>query len=258
VLRTYDKTPEAIKVIDAAMKQGITYFDSANAYAGSEGYYGAYYARYPDSRKSVFQTSKSAERNKEKALAELENTLRTMRTDHLDLWQIHDVRTKEDIDAIEAPGGALDAFIEAKKAGKAKYIGVTGHHDPSVLKYAVENWPVDSVLLPVNPVEGALGGFTDGVITAARDRGIAVIGMKIMGHSGYISPEDGVTAELLLRYALSQGITVAIVGCSTPDEARALADTGRDLVPLEPQEQLALVEKFKPYARRLAYYRGTF
>ncbi len=258
VLRTYDKTPEAVKVIDAAMKQGITYFDSAKAYAGSEGYYGAYYSRYPEAREHVFQTSKSAEREKENALAELDNTLRTMHTDHLDLWQIHDVRTQEDIDAIEAPGGALEAFTEAKGSGKVKHIGVTGHHDPSILKYAVENWPVDSVLLPINPVEGALGGFTDGVLSAAREKGIATIGMKIMGHSGYISPESGVTPELLLRYALSQGITVAIVGCSTPDEARTLADVGRDFAPMEPQEQRALVETFKPYATRLAYYRGVF
>lgn len=258
VLRTYDKTPEAIKVIDAAMKQGITYFDSAHAYAGSEGYYGAYYSRYPDSRKAVFQTSKSAGRDKETALAELDNTLRTMHTDHLDLWQIHDVRTQEDIDAIEAKGGALEAFIEAKRAGKARHIGVTGHHDPSILKYAVENWPVDSVLLPVNPVEGALGGFIDGVLAAAHERGIASIGMKIMGHSGYISPESGVTPELLLRYALSQGITVAIVGCSTPDEARTLADAGREFVPMTPAEQQELIETFRPFARRLAYYRGTF
>jgi hypothetical protein len=82
--------------------------------------------------------------------------------------------------------------------------------------------------------------------------------MKIMGHSGYISPESGVTPEILLRYALSQGITVAIVGCSTPDEARTLADVGRNFTPMEPQEQRALVETFKPEARRLAYYRGVF
>jgi aryl-alcohol dehydrogenase-like predicted oxidoreductase len=258
VLRTYDRAPEAEAVIDEAMNAGITYFDSANAYAGSEGYYGAYYGSHPGTRGNVFQTSKSAERDKESALAELENTLKTMHIDHLDLWQIHDVRTQEDVDAIEAPGGALEAFVEAKKAGRTRYIGVTGHHDPSILKYAVEHWPVDSVLLPVNPVEGALGGFIDGVMTAALDRGIAVIGMKIMGHSGYISPETGITPELLLRYALSQGITVAIVGCSTPGEVRTLASVGHDFMPVEPQEQGALIEAFKPYAKRLAYYRGVF
>lgn len=258
VLRTYGRAPEAEAVIDEAMNAGITYFDSANAYAGSEGYYGAYYGSHPGARRNVFQTSKSAERDKAGALAELENTLKTMHIDHLDLWQIHDVRTQEDVDAIEAPGGALEAFVEAKKAGRTKYIGVTGHHDPSILKYAVEHWPVDSVLLPVNPAEGALGGFIDGVMTAARDRGIAVIGMKIMGHSGYISPEAGITPELLIRYALSQGVTVAIVGCSTPEEVRTLASVGHDFMPIEPQEQRALVEAFKPYAKRLAYYRGVF
>lgn len=257
VLRTHDRTREALAVIGEAMGEGITYFDSANAYAGSEGYYGEYYREHSGSRAKVFQTSKSADRTKEGALAELQNTLVTMRTDHLDLWQIHDIRTQEDIDEIEAPAGALEAFVEAKKAGKVKHIGVTGHHDPDILKYAVENWPVESVLLPVNPVEGSLGGFMDGVVTSARDRGIAVVGMKILGHSGYISPETGVTPELLLRYALSQGITVAIVGCSTPEEVRTLAEAGRSFQPMEPGEQRALVDAFKPYARKLAYYRGV-
>lgn len=258
VLRTYRRTSEALAVIGEAMADGIMYFDSANAYAGSEGYYGEYYREHPDARSKIFQTSKSADRTKEGALAELDNTLKTMHTDYLDLWQIHDVRTQEDVDEIEAPGGALEAFIEAKKSGKVKHIGVTGHHDPSILKYAVENWPVESVLLPVNPVEGALGGFIDGVVTAAHDRGIAIIGMKIMGHSGYISYETGITPELLLRYALSQGITVAIVGCSTPEEVHTLASVGRDFTLMDSQEQQALVKAFKPYAKKLAYYRGVF
>ncbi|HTX43267.1 MAG TPA: aldo/keto reductase, partial [Methanocella sp.] len=171
-----------------------------------------------------------------------------------DLWQIHDVRTREDIGEIEAGDGALKAFMEAKRSGRVKHIGVTGHHDPAILTYCVESWPVESVMMPVNPVEGALGGFLDGTMPAAREGGLAVIGMKVLGHSGYISPD--VPPELLLRYALSQGITVAIVGCSSPSEVRTLADTGKNFTPLDPEEERKLVGLFAPDARRLAFYRG--
>ena len=106
-----------------------------------------------------------------------------MGLERLDLWQIHDIRTREDIEEVEAPGGALEAFVEARDAGMVRFIGVTGHHAPKILEYAVRNWPVDSVLMPVNPAEAVLGGFLDRVMAAAKDRGLAVIGMKTLGAS---------------------------------------------------------------------------
>ena len=80
-----------------------------------------------------------------------------MGLDYLDLWQIHDIRSRDDITSIEGPGGALQAFIEAKDMGLARFLGVTGHHDPKILLHAVKNWPIDAVLLPVNPLEAVLG-----------------------------------------------------------------------------------------------------
>jgi len=258
VLRTHGRSQEALAVIEEAARQGITYFDSARAYAGSEGYYGAFWKQHSDLRSRIFQTSKSASRTKEDAEADLVGTLAAMGLDHLDLWQIHDVRTREDLEIIEGPGGALQAFIEAKETGLVRFIGVTGHHDPIVLEHAVSRWPVDSVLLPVNPAEAVLGGFLDHVMTAAQDRDLAVIGMKILGGSHYISPEAGITPEQLIRFAVSKGITVAIVGCSKPEEVQALAKVGREFEPLAAEEEENLIGFFRPYARRLAFYRGAF
>jgi aryl-alcohol dehydrogenase-like predicted oxidoreductase len=113
--RTYGRTPEALAVIEEAADQGITYFDSARAYVGSEGYYGSFWAKHFDLRDKIFQTSKSASRDKEGARADLAHSLATMGLNYLDLWQIHDIRNGEDIDSIEGPGGALEAFIEAKE-----------------------------------------------------------------------------------------------------------------------------------------------
>ncbi len=255
VLRTYGREQEAKAVIEQAAAQGITYFDSAQAYAGSQGYYGNFWRGHAQLRTGIFQTSKSAARDYRGAGADLAESLEIMSLDRLDLWQIHDLRTHQDIEEIEGPGGALRAFVEAKDAGLVRFLGVTGHHAPQILEHAVKNWPVDAVLMPINPAEAILGGFLDRVMTAALDRGHAVIGMKVLGGSHYISPKDGVTAELLLRFALSQEISTAIVGCKGAREVEALARVGREFHPLTAEEEKKLLEVFRPHARQLAYYR---
>lgn len=257
VLRTYGREPEANAVIEQAAAQGITYFDSAQAYAGSQGYYGNFWRSHQEFRPALFQTSKSAARDYQGAKADLAESLEIMGLDHLDLWQIHDLRTHQDLEEMEGPGGALQAFIEARDAGLVRFLGVTGHHAPQILEYAVKNWPVDAVLMPVNPAEAVLGGFLDRVMAAAKDRGLAVIAMKVLGGSHYISPRDGVTADLLLRFALSREVSTAIVGCKSVREVEALARVGRQFQPLTADEEKKLLDLFRPHARRLAYYRGA-
>jgi len=257
ILRTNARNAEARQVIQTAIAEGINYFDCAHVYADSELYYGSVWQEQPRLRSQVFQASKSASRNKSGARDDLERTLKRMQTDYLDLWQIHDIRTAADIAEISGPGGALEAFLDARSSGLVRHIGVTGHHDPQILSQAVNEWPVDAVMMPVNPVEGVLGGFLTTTLPAAIQKGIAVIAMKILGASHYIIPELDITPDRLIRYALSFDITVAIVGCSRPQEVKNLADTGREGVPLSEKEVLSLEDTLAPHARRLAYYRGV-
>ncbi len=261
VLRTYGRAAEAEKVISEAVVQKITYFDCARVYADSERYYGAVWGKNPQLRNSIFQASKSASRDRDSALRDLEETLARLQTDYLDLWQIHDVRTQEDIRMISGPGGALEAFLEAKSNGRVRAIGVTGHHDPEILTRAVREWPVDSVMMPVNPVEGVLArtrpeSFLSSTLTAAGEKGIAVIAMKTLGASHYIYPEGGVTPDLLIRYALSHPVTVVIVGCSTREHVRTLVGAGKNTILLSEKEKQDLEKAFEPHVSRLAYYRG--
>jgi aryl-alcohol dehydrogenase-like predicted oxidoreductase len=258
VLRTHGRDAEAAAVISEAISQGITYFDCARVYAGSEDYYGSVWRSRPDARALVFQASKSASRSRDEALADLDRTLHRLGVEYLDLWQIHDVRTEEDLALISGRGGALEAFLEAKSAGRVRAIGVTGHHDPSILTRAVGEWPLDSVMMPVNPVEGALGGFLEKTLPAAREKGMAVIAMKVLGAGHYVHPKAGITADMLIRFALSQPVNVVIVGCSNPEEVKVLAKVGRGHHPLSPEEQEGLIAAFGPVARRLAFYRGVF
>ena len=249
ILRTTNRTPHARIVIHEALSQGITYFDSAPAYQDSELYLGSIWQENPAARQKIFQASKTGKRDKKGALAELEKTLQRLHSDYLDLWQIHDLRSKRDFDAISGPGGALEAFVEAKEAGKVRNIGVTGHHDPVILAKAVKEWPVDSVMLPVNPVEELLGGFLTTTLAEARRKKIAVIGMKILGASHYILPKFNISADLLVRFALSYGISVGIVGCSSPDEVQTLVRAGGSSKSISTAEKEDILNVFRPYSR---------
>ena len=257
VLRTHGRTAEAQAVILSALRAGITYFDSAHAYADSEIYLGSVYSQDPNIRGGIFQASKSANRDHKGALTELEHTLARLQIDFLDLWQIHDVRTQTDLERISAPNGALRAFEEAKSSGRIKHIGVTGHENPEILTQAVRDWPVDAVMMPVNPVEAVIGGFLDQTLPLAQKKGIAVIGMKVLGGGHYVLPKKGITADQLIRFALSYDTSTVIVGCSKPDEVHTLASAGLPYQPLSKTEREALIEIFAPQARQLAFYRDV-
>ena len=257
VLRTEGREQEALAVLDAAFKNGIRYYDSAPAYAGSEQYQGHFWAEHPDRREDTFQAGKSAERDAARAEADLTRTLSRTGRDHLGLWQVHDVRSRDDIRRLEGPVGALRAFFAARETGTALGIGVTGHHDPAVLLHAVTTWDADAVLLPVNPVEAAIGGFLDRVIPAARERDIGVIGMKVLGAGQYLFPGQGLSAESLIRFALAQDVDMVIVGCSTPGEAELLARIGKEYAPMDEEEQAHMIETVRPEAEKLAFYRGV-
>lgn len=256
VLRTYKRYKEAQGVIHEALQQGITYYDCARVYSDSELYYGTVWKDNPELRGSIFQTSKSASRDRDGALNDLSASLQRLGTNYLDLWQIHDVRTEDDFATISRSGGALEAFISAKESGIVKNIGVTGHHDPAILSKAVEQWPVDTVLMPVNPVEGVIGGFLTDTLPKAKAMGVAVIGMKVLGAGHFIAPGLGITAQLLVRYALSCGITLAIVGCSSSQEVQDLSHAA-DLPLLSDSEMEKITGLFAPHARELAFYRGV-
>ncbi len=241
-------------MIETALAGGLTYFESARAYAGSEHYYGA---TLGTRRSDIFLASKAHDRSRSGALAMLETTLRALGTDVLDLWQLHDVREAGEVDALEDPGGAYAAFVEAKARGLVRFIGVTGHHDPAVLRAALERVPFDAVLLPVNPAEGALpDGFERTVIPAARRRGMAVIGMKVLAHGLLLEDPPGLGADELIGYALAADVDTIVVGCDDPQQVRvALAASLRPLP--DAAARSACEARAAKAARRLAYYRAN-
>ncbi|MDB5217552.1 MAG: hypothetical protein JWO86_5479, partial [Myxococcaceae bacterium] len=140
ILRTHGREREAVVMIHEALASGVRYCDTAPAYDDSQEYYGAAFRSMQGARDRVFLASKTHERRKIPALALLEGSLRALGTDHVDLWQMHDLRSKADVDAIFAPNGAIEAAEAAKKAGKIRFVGLTGHHDPAILVSAMERY----------------------------------------------------------------------------------------------------------------------
>lgn len=252
VLRTFGREQDAYALVNRALDLGVAYCESARAYAGSEAYYGR---ALRERRREVFLTSKSHARDRAGALRHLHETLANMRTDHLDLWQVHDVREEAEVEEIFGPGGAIEAFVEAREQGKTRFLGVTGHHDPAVLRQCIERFAFDTVLIPVNPAEPQHASFLAGVLPLALEKGMGVIGMKVYlrGMAARLPSHPGL--EPFLRFALSQPVSAVVVGC---DDLRQLEENvgyARRFTPMAAEEQRRLVSEVAPFARRLMYYK---
>ncbi|UCF85586.1 MAG: aldo/keto reductase [Desulfobacteraceae bacterium] len=252
ILRTFGYEKEAYALINRAIDLGITYFESARAYSGSESYYGRTLA---ERRKDIFLTSKSHARDKKGALVHLQETLKNMKTDHLDLWQVHDVRTMEDVRAIFGPKGAIEAFIEAKDKGMTRFIGVTGHHDPFITRHCIEKFDFDTVLVPVNPAEAMYKSFIEEIIPLANERQMGIIAMKVYFRGLAVRIPDFRSMEPFFRFALSQPVTTAVIGCDDLRQLEENVGLARSFRPLSNEEMRELESIISPYARQLMYYK---
>jgi aryl-alcohol dehydrogenase-like predicted oxidoreductase len=166
-------------------------------------------------RQSAFLMTKVCTHGRDKNLAMrmLEESLRRLQTDHLDLWQIHEVIYENDPDLIFAPGGAAEALLDAKKQGKVRFVGFTGHKDPEIhLKMLAHDFPFDTVQMPLNCFDATFRSFETHVLPEATRRGIAVLGMKSLGGSGEMVRHGGITAQQGLRYAMSLPVATTISG----------------------------------------------
>jgi aryl-alcohol dehydrogenase-like predicted oxidoreductase len=252
VLRTHGYEREAYDLINRAIDLGITYFESARAYSGSESYYGR---SLRERRKEIFLTSKSHARSKQGALLHLQETLRNMKTDHLDLWQVHDVRTGEEMEEIFGPAGALEAFVEAKDRGLVRFIGVTGHHDPLITKQCLQQFDFDTVLLPVNPAEPAYKSYLTEVIPLAKNKGMGIVGMKVYFRGLAAKLPWFETMEPFFRFALSQPIMTAVIGCDDLAQLEENVKLAGAFSPMTEKETQELIRNVFPYARELMYYK---
>lgn len=252
ILRTHNEEEKAVPLIRRALDLGITYFESARAYASSESYYGM---ALQERRRDIFLASKSHERNGDGALKHLEITLQNMKTDFLDLWMVHDVRSPKDVEQIFAPRGAIKAFEAAKRNKLARFIGISGHRNPTILSRAIDLFPFDVVLIPVNPAEPHYWSFLEAVLPKAVDKGMGILGMKTLSRGVCARIFGNESIETFLRFALTQSISAAVVGCETIDQLEMNVRIARSFQPMDQLEQNVLISRVKSYSRELMYYK---
>src|ERR1700683_5525149 len=241
---------EANQLVAQALDAGITFFDNAWDYHQglSEERLGT---ALQGKRDQAFLMTKVCThgRGKDVAMQMLEQSLRRLQTDHLDLWQIHEVIYYNDPDLIFAPGGAAEALLAAKQQGKVRFIGFTGHKDPSIhLRMLTQDFPFATVQMPLNCLDATFRSFETHVMPEANRRGIAVLGMKSMGGSGEIVTHGGATPSDALRYAMSLPVATTISGMDSLGVLEQNLGIAKGFQPMKPEEMQALRERVKVFA----------
>jgi uncharacterized protein len=240
----------AVRLVRDAVEGGVTFFDNCWEYhrGKTEDWMGAGLAGVRD---RVFLMTKVCTHGRDKALAlrMLDESLRRLRTDHVDLWQIHGVGFDNDPELFIRKNGAAEALEQAKKEGKVRFVGFTGHKDPAIhLKMLATGFPFDSVQMPLNPFDSHFHSFERQVLPELNRRGIAALGMKpICGHGDPV--QRGVlTGEEALKYAMSLPVTTTITGIDKPEALQQALKVAQNFEPMPPSAMQALRDRCGQYA----------
>jgi len=240
----------AIRLVREAVDGGITFFDNCWEYhlGKSEQWMGKGLKGIRD-RAFLMTKVCTHGRDKDLALRMLEESLRRLQTDHLDLWQVHGVAFENDPDLFIRPGGAAEALTQAKKQGKVRFVGFTGHKDPSIhLKMLAPGFPFDSVQMPLNPFDGQFRSFEQHVLPELNRRGIAALGMKPLQGKGDAILKGAISAEDALRYAMSLQVTTTITGMDKPEVLRQNLRIAQRFEPMTRAEMDKIRDSVKEYA----------
>jgi predicted aldo/keto reductase-like oxidoreductase len=238
---------ESLRIVRAAVDQGITFMDNSWDYNDGRSELRMGKALRDGYRQKVFLMTKIDGRTRESAAKQIDESLRRLQTDHVDLLQLHEVIRFDDADRFFAPGGALEAFEDAKKAGKLRYIGFTGHKDPDIHLYMLQTaarrgFRFDTVQMPVNVMDAHFRSFTRNVMPELVRQNIGVLGMKPMGN-GIILKSNVVTAVDCLEFALSQPTSVVITGIDSMEVLAQAVEVGGTFRPLGQERIMELLEK---------------
>ena len=239
----------AIQMVHDAVDGGVTFFDNCWEYhlGKSEEWLGK---GLKGQRDKVFLMTKVCTHGRDAQLAMrmLEESLRRLQTDHLDLWQIHGVTFDNDPELFARKGGAAEALTMAKKQGKVRFVGFTGHKDPSIhLKMLQTNYPFDAAQMPLNAFDGTFRSFETKVLPELNRRGIAALGMKPFSGKGEAVMKGVMTPEETLRYAMSLPVTTTITGMDKPEVLKQNLAIAQGFQPMAPAEMEALRDRCAQY-----------
>jgi predicted aldo/keto reductase-like oxidoreductase len=242
-----DSEDESIRIIRTALDQGINFLDNCWDYNGGQSEIRMGKALRDGYRQKAFLMTKIDGRDAKTATKQLDESLRRLQSDHLDLLQFHEVIRMNDPERIFAVGGGLEAVIKARDDGKVRYIGFTGHKSPEIHRHMLEvadqhKFLFDTVQMPLNVMDAHFDSFEKIVLPTLIQKNIGVLGMKPIG-SQIILNSKAVTAVECLQYAMSLPTSVVITGCDSMDILEQALKTARTFKPLDESQRSALLAR---------------
>ncbi len=267
----------AVPLVERALDLGVNYLDTSSIYGGPERWSERYIGQVTRRRRAeAFLASKTKERTRDASLRVLEQSLKLLNTDHLDLWQLHDIGTLGDVDQVFAKGGALEALVEAREQKMVRFLGLSGHHRPDSLMKAVERFPFDTILMAVNAADTHHFSFKSDLLALALEKQMGVIGMKVTGRGRILASWTPPPLEVqrrswegvviasgpgtlgmreALSYTLTLPVSTVIIGCDTAAQLEENVRLAREFTPLSPAQMAALEARVEPVSKQALFFR---
>lgn len=250
---------QSVSLVRRAVDEGVSFFDNAWEYHGGESERRMGIA-LEGLRDKVTLMTKVCARDKAGATAQLEESLTRLKTDHLDVWQFHEINYDNDPDWIAGVDGALEAALKAKDAGKVRLIGFTGHKHPDIFRKMLDlGFEWDTVQMPVNVLDAHYRSFQNELLPELNRRGIGIIGMKSLGGDAQLITDAGLTPQECRAYAMTLPISTLVTGIESDENLDQDVAIARDLVPLSEEEMSALRTRVAGVAKdgRFEWFKST-
>jgi hypothetical protein len=263
----------AVPLIEKALDLGVNYVDTSARYGGVEERWSEqYFGEVMKTRRSqAFLATKTHDRTRDGSMKLLERSLELLKTDHIDLWQLHALSRPEQVEQVFAPGGAIEALVAAREQGIVRNLGISGHADPDVLIVAIERFPFDTVLLALNAADPYHLSFKEKLLPLAVEREMGIIGMKIPARglilSSWTPPEDPdsrfaktvpgtLNMREAMRYVLSLPVSTVIVGCDDIPQLEENIDIARAFNPMNETQLAELEKRAEPVHKQSLFFRS--
>jgi len=268
----------AVPVIERALDLGVNYLDTSSIYGGPERWSEQYVGRVMAHRRNeAFLATKTKERTRDGSLRMIEKSLQLLQTDHVDLWQLHDVGIAKNIDDVFGKGGAFEALLEMKDQKVVRYLGVTGHYRPDVLMECIHRYPFDTILMAMNAADPHHYSFSEQLLQLAVEKQMGIIGMKIPARGRILSSwtppsieaqkhswegmaiqtdkPGTLTMREAMYYTLSKPVSTVIIGCDTIAQLEENVQLARDFTPLNDKQSTELVARAEACAKPSLFFR---
>ena len=269
----------AVPIIEKALDLGVNYLDTSSIYGGpdrwSEQYVGKVMAKR---RNEAFLATKTKERTKDGSMRMIEKSLQLLNTDHVDLWQLHDIGEQKDVDAVFAKGGAMEALIEMHQQGVVRNLGVTGHYRPDALIECINRYPFDCILMSLSAADGHLYSFQEKLLPLAVEKQMGIIGMKVpargrllsnwnpppveaqkhMWEGSAIATRPGVmTMKQAVDFVWTHPVSTVIIGVDNQEQLQENVSLAHEFTPLSQTQMTALNDAAAPVAKQSLFFRFT-